>query len=199
MINGRPSTVAGPPAEPMVPAAAVAALACCAPPAAVIAGTEPWTTIVVLPTPARSISLTCGSPRAASYMDAIWPPMLVGLKPASTPSPDRVLLLKFLVVWNATTRGTEGPSLGSDVAASRFSSSVRTAASMIPDRAAPAILAFTAGRLARKASATWGTVDFSRWISGCLSEDMTICSIVFLSRAALALGAFSGRHGAAGR
>ncbi len=114
------------------------------------------------------------------------------LKPASTPSPAAVRLLKLAVVSNATARGTLGPSPGSEAAVRFASSAVRTAASTTPLRAAVAILALTMARLARKASVTAGIIDCSWATSGALSAASAIRSTVFLSSAFIALGALPG-------
>src|SRR5215213_9056841 len=65
-ITGSPKNVPGPPADPMVEAAAPAALACWVPPAAVMAGTEPCTVIFVSPTPGRLMVVPCAVPIATS-------------------------------------------------------------------------------------------------------------------------------------
>jgi hypothetical protein len=71
-------------------------------------------------------------------------------------------------------------------------SSLRTAGSLTPARAAAASCFFTAARLARSASVTEGIAVSSALSSGERSADSTIRSTVFRSRAACALGAVDG-------
>jgi hypothetical protein len=184
--------VAGPPGPPTALPAAVAALAACAPPVWVVFRTDCCTLIDTSPRPSTATLAPSAANRACQYLSRIIVVSAAALNPASTVVPARLRLLKFFVVWNATVFGTALARPGSAAAVSCFSSSARTAASRTPARAAAAICFFTAARLARSASVTDGIAASRAVSNGRRSEERTIRSTVFLSRAAWALGAVFG-------
>ena len=133
---------------------------------------------------ATAMLVLCGAIRAARYASPTSFCRAATAKAPFTEASAMLRLLKFLVVWNATTFGTAGPSRASDSAASWVCSSVRTSGVTTPARAAAASFRVTAARLAPSAPVIRGRAAESWASSGSRRAARAIRSIVVLSSAA---------------